>query len=189
MTLLPTVELSLWRRGDDAAAKPVTCSQSASPLELQGQVITIRSEVAHFSFRLLEDSYKRDGKQTDGVLVKDPMYSIASEGPETRTSAIISRLRLSDIYGNECHFKQSSYPRSLRKSTLDRLERNGLNFVKIIEVKSLMLEDAEYFHYVFCLGSNRSGQEHGRARRFGWYVLSSELWLRASPKKETIQLS
>ncbi|KAG6365754.1 hypothetical protein INS49_007365 [Diaporthe citri] len=181
------------------------CSQNVAHIVVKAKTLTITSDIAHFSFAIVSSpTYREELENPDRVPSN-------FDSLESRTSVLdwdldreyrtpFERIRLADVSGNACQYHYPYWydhwpcimfelPRTLRGSTLTWLLRDGIDLVKIVEVKLLEGEDGlRKFHHVLCLGVDRSDREPGRGRRLGVFCLSGEIWARASPREDTIEL-
>lgn len=78
-------------------------------------------------------------------------------------------------------------PRQLRSSTATWLRRDGIELVKIAEVKLLEghVQRLESLHHALCLGLDRSDDV---TKRFGFFMVPKESWDRAASREETVIL-
>lgn len=200
MTIPPTDEVSLLGGLSlKDMSRSSRCLQTVSDLEIHGDVIAIRSEVAHFRFEILNTRSGTDGGSSAAGNAPDIAGSKiardvdhkgeAEEDTEMLTSVLFSRIRVTNTAGIECRFQRQCFPKVLRASTLAWLERDGVDLVRVVELRSLECEGTTSpFHYVFCLGVDRHASPPGRGRRLGWYVISVEDWARACPQMDTVML-
>lgn len=205
----PTPEVSLGglllNRGIENPTPENQCSQNVALVAVKDKTLTISSEIAHFSFAIVSSSTAMEEvENTDRV--PSNFNSLEARAcvldweldHEYRTP--YERIRLSDMSGNACQYHYPRwydhwphvmfhFPYTLRGSTLAWLLRDGIDLVKIVEVKLLEGGDgSKKFHHVLCLGIERSDGEPGRGRRLGMFCLSGEIWARASPREDTIEL-
>lgn len=208
----PTAEISLEglliSRGVENPTPTNKCSQNVARVTVHGKTLTVSSEIAHFSFEIVPSAttHMAEVERPDGVpsnfesrkgQILAPHWSWNLDR-EYRTP--YERIRLVDGSGNACQYQyprwydhwplvKFEFPRTLRGSTLVWLLRDGMDLVKIVEVKLLEGEDGlGKFHHVLCLGIDRSAGEPGRGQRLGMFCLSGEMWARASPREETVEL-
>lgn len=205
----PTAEISLGGSSRSAfllnsSITANRCSQNVALVTIRGKTLTITSEIAHFSFAIVSSP-------TDMAEVENPdCVPLSFNSLDDQTLDLeweldyeyrtpFARIRLTDLSGNTCQTQPYWYdhwpyvilgfPGTLRGSTLTWLLRDGIDLVKIVEIKFLGGEDGlRKFHHVLCLGVDRSDGEPGRGRRLGVFCLSGEMWARASPREDTIEL-
>lgn len=195
----------LLNRGIENPTPVNRCSQNMALIVIKAKTLTITSDIAHFSFAIVSSpKYVEE--------VEDPKFVPSNfDSFQARTFVLDSdldheyrtpfeRIRLADVSGNDCQYHyprwydhwphiQLNFPRTLRGSTINWLLRDGIDLVKIVEVKLLEGEEGlRKFHHVLCLGIDRSDREPGRGRRLGMFCLSGETWARASSKEDTIEL-
>jgi len=189
----------LWNRSLQKLASIHLCELTS--------ILTITSELAHFTIDLAADTSElpvsRYKTETQRVLPEldstvGPLPDWNSE-LDYKTPFARFRLRDSDNNITENHypywmnhppFIKLCFPMTLRGSTLSWLLNDGIDLIKIIEVK--LIEGApelKPFYHVLCLGIDRSGCTEGRGKRMGWFCIPKEVWEKAKPKNGSIQLS
>lgn len=203
MTTLPTAEVDLLGGLSlEDMARSARCLHTVCDLDVLGDVITVRSEVAHFRFEIIGDVMRKTDEGSsafrhvldsssfdDSPEQSHEIQLEAQEDNEILTSTLFTRIRVTNTNGDHCRLERHCFPKSLRASTIMWLQQDGFDLVKILEVKSLKVEEENSpFHYIFSLGVDRSEGIPGQGRRIGWYVLSVEDWARACPKRDTIKL-
>ena len=158
--------------------------------------VTIESEAARFFIDVIVDS----PECREGLCGQLQATSIAGLEPDKNYRTPSGCLRLRDtsgnIYSHPSHHSQLAnhpwrmyLPHTLRGSTLVWLLQDGLDLIKIVEVKLIEGGDGlEPFHYVLCLGIDRSNAIPGRGRRMGMFRIPREYWDKAEPKEMTIEL-
>lgn len=197
MTMAPTGSVFLLGGLDlKDMARSSRCSQTVCDLEVHGKAITIRSEVAHVHFEILNTSsggQRHDPAPENGGKSKLSVESLEGDKMgddlETPTASLLNRIGITCADGMVCRFERQYFPKVLRASTLASLQREGFNLVRILELRHLDGDEGTTpFHYVFCLGVNRDEADPEQGKRMGWYVLSAQEWTRASPKTVSIKI-
>ena len=119
--------------------------------------------------------------------------------PEAEHSTPYGRLQLRDQHGNsyQSHHPRwfdhwpplrLDFPRSLRGSTLRWLLAEGIELIRIMELKLLKAPDGlEPFHIVICLGLDRRATA-AAARRFGTFYIPVDVWDKAGWKPTVVTL-
>jgi hypothetical protein len=185
------------------------CSQTLAGIEIleHSSSLRITSECAHFAVEIHDtDTVDRSGPCVDMFLhvptgfnsTRDPM---PEWGQDKGYWTPYERMRLRDSSGNEIvyHYPRwydhwppvkFNFPNGLRGSTFTWLLRDGIELVKIVEVKLIEgAENLKHFHHVLCIGIHRNGESSGSLRRMGTFVLPREVWDRAGPKETTVEVA
>lgn len=207
----PTAEISLQglliNCGIENPTPTNTCSQNVALVAVRSEVLTVTSEMAHFSFAILPSATDpADVARLDAVPPSFDSRKAQTVAPywpwdhDREYHTPFERIRLIDSSGNACQYHyprwydhwpyvKLNFPRTLCGSTLAWLLRDGINLVKIVDVNLLRGEDGlRKYHHVLCLGIDRSGEGPGRGRRLGMFCMSGEMWARALPREETVEL-
>lgn len=205
----PTAQVSLEglliSRGVENPTPANQSLQSVALVAVQGEKLTLTSEIAHFSFEIVPITAHPPGEERPDR-VPPSFDSRKAQTPaspwdlDREYNTPFGRIRLVDESGNASRYHYPywyshwpyvmlNFPYSLRGSTLAWLLRDGIDLVKIVEVKLVEAEEGlQKSHHVLCLGIDRSGGGPGRGRRLGTFCLSGEMWARASPRKDTVEL-
>ncbi|KAK2599718.1 hypothetical protein N8I77_011450 [Diaporthe amygdali] len=205
-----TAEISLegllLNRGIENPSPSNRCSHNVADVAIKDETLTINSEIAHFSFAVVPGPVDMEKVEENPDCVPSSFDSLEARicvpdwDPDREYRTPFERIRLVDVSGNACQYHyprwydhwphiKLNFPRTLRGSTLTWLLRDGIDLVKIVEVELLEGEDGlGEFHHVLCLGVDTSDEEPGRGRRLGMFCLSREIWTRASPRRDRIQL-
>jgi len=81
-------------------------------------------------------------------------------------------------------------PGALRGSTLTWLLHDGIELIKIVELKLLEGDEGLLpFHSVLCLGVDRSGCIPGCGRRMGVFCVPKAWWDKAGPEEIEVEFS
>lgn len=149
---------------------PNRCSQWLAGLRVcrSTSTVSVTSEVVKMSVEYL------------GVMNSDAEFRFVD-----------SQWQFTDTAGTVYRHMQKGFrayiPRQLRSSTATWFRRDGVELVKIAEVKLLQghVQRLESLHHALCLGLDRSD---GPTKRFGFFMVPKESWDRAAPREETVIL-
>lgn len=179
------------------------CAQKLATLEVSESrgTLTITSEAARFFVDIepaLGTPLYGTGEWSERM--SSPDFDTTSGhfathwAPEVEYNKPYQRLRLRDSSGNtykELHRWTNhgpvvlvELPMTLRGSTLTWLLRDGIELIRIVEIKFLEgHEKMKPFHHVLCLGIDRSEGIPGQGRRMGMFCIPKEAWDKAEPRE------
>jgi hypothetical protein len=173
-------------------------------------IIRINSEVAHFWVDIVTDIsdpesfVSKEESKLKWLRVPDAFDSTNDRNfpwqleEEYRTP--FARMRLRDSSGNVSvyHYPRwydhapplmLRFPMTLRGSTFTWLLRDGIDLIKIVELDVLESGVASGpFDVVLCLGFDRTGGAGVPVKRMGMFVIPKEVWDRAQPQEETVEM-